>query len=60
MRTALLTFLSDRSAVTGIEYGIIAFGVALMLVSAAGVTGHLLKVLLRLAAALSSHGLLTQ
>jgi Flp pilus assembly pilin Flp len=54
MGAALARFLDDRSGVTGIEYGVIALGVSLVIVSAAGAAGQHLKDLLRLVAALTT------
>ena len=56
MGRAITTFLADPSGVTGIEYGVIACSIALILVSAAASAGHHLQVLFHIAAALSPDG----
>ena len=54
MGQALASFVKDQSGVTGIEYGVIALGVALAVISAADVMGHHLKLVLHIAAALTT------
>ncbi len=57
MGKAPVTFLEDQSGVTGIEYGVIALGIMLVIVSAVGIMGQHLKLsLFHIAAALIAGG----
>ena len=56
MGKAFAAFLHDQSGVTGVEYAVIAFGVAVTLISAIEALGRHLRVAFAIAGALVSHG----
>jgi pilus assembly protein Flp/PilA len=56
MGEALISFLADQSGVSAVEYGLIAFGIALALLSVSGLGGRYLKRFLQIVAALRSGG----
>jgi len=55
MVKAFVAFLKDQSGVTGIEYGVLTFATALVLVSAAGAAGRHLRVIFQILGGLSAH-----
>jgi Flp pilus assembly pilin Flp len=54
MGKALIRFFADQAGVAAIEYGLIAFGVALALLSVSGLGGRYLRTFLQIVAALRS------
>jgi Flp pilus assembly pilin Flp len=56
MGKALISFLADQSGVSAVEYGLIAFAIALALLSVSGLGGRYLKTFLQIVAALRSGG----